>query len=267
MRQVRSGNELRLVITIPPRCLKSITVAVAYVAFLLGHDPTIKIIVASYGLDLARKHSDDCRRVMQTAWYRSIFPNTRLATRGNTAEDIKTTEGGSRKAVSIGSAVTGHGADVIIIDDLLKAGDAQSEAELLRAQDFIEGTLLPRFDNPPQGRVIMVAQRLHEMDPPGYLIDQGTYKHLNLPAIAEEGAPLWLLKHALTQIPVSLKSATLLSASQFPIGCHLTQANKSKLQRVARRLSTIYRRSTITEEPHDDQLHTRLAASKVPILR
>lgn len=188
--EVRSGKELRLVITIPPRCLKSITVAVAYVAFLLGHDSTIKIIVASYGLDLARKHSDDCRRVMQTAWYRSIFPNTRLAARGNTAEDIKTTVGGSRKAVSIGSSVTGHGADVIIIDDLLKAGDAQSEAELLRAQDFIEGTLLSRFDNPSQGRVIMVAQRLHEMDPPGYLIDKGTYKHLNLPAIAEEAQTL-----------------------------------------------------------------------------
>lgn len=188
--QVRSGDNKRLVITIPPRCLKSITVAVAYVAFLLGHDPTTKIIVASYGLDLACKHSDDCRRVMSSSWYQSIFPRTRLALRGNTSEEIKTTAGGGRKAVSIGSSVTGHGADVIIIDDLLKAGDAESEAELVRAQDFIEGTLLSRFNNPSQGRVIMVAQRLHEMDPPGYLLDKGTYRHLNLPAIAEEAQVL-----------------------------------------------------------------------------
>ena len=184
--QVRHGENKRLVVTIPPRCLKSITVAVAYVAYLLGHDPTTKIIVASYGLDLARKHSEDCRRVMSAPWYREMFPTTRLAAKGNTSEEIRTTAGGGRKAVSNGSAVTGHGADVIIIDDLLKASDAQSEAELTKAQEFIEGTLLSRFDNPAEGRVIMVAQRLHEMDPPGYLLDKGTYRHLNLPAIAEE---------------------------------------------------------------------------------
>ncbi len=183
---VRTGENLRLVINIPPRCLKSVTVAVAYVAFLLGHDPGAKIIVASYGLDLARKHSEGFRRVMASRWYREMFPRTRLAKKGNTSEEIRTTMGGSRKAVSIGSSVTGHGADYIIIDDLLKAGDANSEAELIRAQEFIEGTLLSRFDNPAAGRVVMIAQRLHEMDPPGYLLDKGTYRHLNLPAIAEE---------------------------------------------------------------------------------
>ena len=184
--EMKRGANKRLVITIPPRCLKSVTVAVAYVSYLLGHNPSTKIIVASYGLDLARKHSEDCRRVMSSSWYQEMFPVTRLAAKGNTVEEIRTTAGGSRKAVSIGSAVTGHGADVIIIDDLLKASDAQSEAELIRAQEFIEGTLLSRFDNPSEGRVIMIAQRLHEMDPPGYLLDKGTYRHLNLPAIAED---------------------------------------------------------------------------------
>ncbi len=183
---VRTGENKRLIINIPPRCLKSVTVAVAYAAYLLGHNPCAKIIVASYGLDLARKHSADCRKVMETTWYRAMFPATRLAQRGNTSEEIRTTKGGSRKAVSIGSSVTGHGADYIIIDDLLKAGDASSEAELLKAQEFIEGTLLSRFDRPSDGRVVMIAQRLHEMDPPGYLLSKGTYRHINLPAIAEE---------------------------------------------------------------------------------
>ncbi|MEQ3708992.1 MAG: phage terminase large subunit [Tateyamaria sp.] len=183
---VRTGENKRLVINIPPRCLKSVTVAVAYIAYLLGHHPNAKIIVASYGLDLARKHSEDCRKVIETPWYQEMFPETRLAKKGNTSEEIKTTKGGGRKAVSIGSAVTGHGADYIIIDDLMKAGDASSEAELLKAQEFIERTLLSRFDNPSEGRVVMVAQRLHEMDPPGYLLDKETYRHLNLPAIAEE---------------------------------------------------------------------------------
>lgn len=184
--EIKRGSNKRLVITIPPRCLKSITVAVAYVAYLLGHNPSIKILVASYGLDLARKHSEDCRKVMSAPWYLEMFPKTRLATKGNTLEEIRTTMGGYRKAVSIGSAVTGHGADIIIIDDLLKANDAQSEVELVRAQEFIENTLLSRFDNPSEGSVVMVAQRLHEADPPGYLLDKGIYRHLNLPAIAED---------------------------------------------------------------------------------
>ncbi|SFQ70573.1 phage uncharacterized protein (putative large terminase), C-terminal domain-containing protein [Roseivivax halotolerans] len=186
LENVRNGENKRLIINIPPRCLKSITVAVAYVAFLLGHNPRNKIIVASYGLDLARKHGEDCRRIMASAWYQEIFPATRLAKKGNTIDEIRTTMGGSRKAVSIGSSVTGHGADYIIIDDLLKAGDAGSEAELIKAQEFIDGTLLSRFDNPAEGRVVLIAQRLHEMDPPGYLLERGTYRHLNLPAIAED---------------------------------------------------------------------------------
>ncbi|MEO0750457.1 MAG: hypothetical protein AAFY25_01510 [Pseudomonadota bacterium] len=184
--KVKRGANKRFVITISPRWLKSVAVAVAYVAYLLGHNPCTKIIVASYCLDLARKHSEDCRRVMNTDWYRETFPGTSLAAKGNSATEIKITAGGGRKAVSIGSAVTGHGADVIIIDDLLMAGDAHSETELLRAQDFIDSTLLSRFDNPSDGRLVLVAQRLHEMDPPGYLLNKGTYRHLNLPAIAEE---------------------------------------------------------------------------------
>jgi len=183
---IRSGENKRLVINVPPRHLKSITVAVAFSAFLLGHDPSCKLIVASYGLDLARKHSEDCRRIMESEWYRRIFPETRLAARGNTQDAFQTTKNGGRKAVSIGGAVTGHGCDVLIIDDLIKAADAFSETELIRAQDFIEGSLLSRFDNPAQGRVIAIQQRLHEMDPAGYLLEKGTYTHLNLPAIAEE---------------------------------------------------------------------------------
>ncbi|KIC42123.1 hypothetical protein RA27_01590 [Ruegeria sp. ANG-R] len=149
-----------LIINIPPRSLKSITMAVVYVAYLLGRSPSAKIIVVSYGPDLART--------------------------GNIPGEIRTTKGGSRKAISIGSSVTGHGADYIIVDDLLKADDAGSEAELVKAQEVIEGTLLPRFDSPCEGRVVMVAQRLHEMDPPGYLFERGTYRYLNLSAIAQD---------------------------------------------------------------------------------
>jgi len=186
LERLRAGENLRLVITVPPRHLKSITTAVAYCAFLLGHDPSCKIIVASYGGDLARKHSADCRQAMESGWYRRLFAQTRLAQRGTTQDELKTTRGGGRKAVSTGGAVTGHGADYLIIDDLLKASDAVSEAELLTAQEFIDGSLLSRFDDPANGRVVAIQQRLHEMDPVGYLLEKGSYRHLNFPAIAEQ---------------------------------------------------------------------------------
>lgn len=186
LEEVESGNNRRLVITVPPRHLKSITTAVALPAYLLGQDPSTKILVASYGLDLAKKHSEDFRRILESQWYINLFPATRIAVRGARQDEIQTTAGGGRKAVSIGGAVTGFGADYIIVDDLLKAADANSETEIERAKDFLEGTLISRFNNPKKGRVIVIQQRLHEDDPAGYLLAKGIYKHLNLPAIAEE---------------------------------------------------------------------------------
>ena len=119
-----------------------------------------------------------------------LFPGTRIAVRGARQDEIRTTRGGGRKAVSIGGAVTGFGADYLIVDDLLKAGDASSETERLRAQDYLESSLLSRFDDPRIGRIVAIQQRLHEDDPAGYLLSKGNYRHLNLPAIAEEEASI-----------------------------------------------------------------------------
>lgn len=186
LEEVRTGATRRLVITVPPRHLKSIATAVAYPAYLLGHDPSCKILVASYALDLARKHSDDFRTILESDWYRRLFPQTRINPRGTRGEEVRTTAGGVRKAVSTGGAVTGFGADYLIVDDLLKAQDAASETERERAKTYLDSSLLTRINNPDQGRIIAIQQRLHEDDPAGYLLSKGVYRHLNFPAIAEE---------------------------------------------------------------------------------
>src|SRR5260370_41914380 len=72
------GGVTRLIMTVPPRHLKSICASVALPAWILGHDPTARIICISYSLDLATRHARDCRRVMESDWYRRIFPGTRL---------------------------------------------------------------------------------------------------------------------------------------------------------------------------------------------
>lgn len=86
--EVRAGTERRLVVTVPPRHLKSVTASVAFVAWVLGHDPKAKIMVASYSQDLARHHSNQTRMIMESDWYRRDFPHTRISDRGNRALDV-----------------------------------------------------------------------------------------------------------------------------------------------------------------------------------
>lgn len=166
LEELQRGENLRLVITVPPRHLKSIATAVAFPAYLLGRDPSCKIIVASYGLDLARKHSEDFRRVLESNWYRRLFPHTRIAARGARQDEIRTVQGGGRKAVSIGGAVTGFGADYLVVDDLLKAADASSEVERERARTYLEGSLMSRFDDPRNMRVVRSSSGCTKTIPP-----------------------------------------------------------------------------------------------------
>jgi hypothetical protein len=78
---VLSGEERRLIVNLPPRSLKSITFSVALPAFLLGLDPRRRIICVSYSGELAKKLANDFRAVVESAWYRRIFPNTRIGSK------------------------------------------------------------------------------------------------------------------------------------------------------------------------------------------
>ncbi|KTE19779.1 hypothetical protein ATE67_14205 [Sphingopyxis sp. H050] len=184
LEEVHRGESKRLVVTVPPRHLKSITASVAYVAWLLGHDASMKIMVASYSQDLARQHSNDTRRIMESDWYKSDFPNTRISDRGNRALELETTRGGVRKAVSVGGSVTGFGADTVIVDDCMKAEEANSAIARENLRSWFDGTLLSRLNDKANGKIISIQQRLHEDDLPAYMLAKG-YGHLNLPAIAE----------------------------------------------------------------------------------
>ena len=114
------------------------------------------------------------------------------AVRRDTDRQLTTDQGGFRIAATLGGALTGLGADVLIIDDLMKASDANSAAEREKAQRWFDETLLSRLNDQATGRIIVIQQRLHEDDIVGYLLEKGGFVHLNLPAIAEseEAHPL-----------------------------------------------------------------------------
>ena len=185
LQRVAAGEIKRLIILVPPRSLKSICASVALPAWLLGRDPTRRIICVSYSADLAAKHARDCRAVMMAPWYQSVFPSTRLDPAKSAETEFMTTQRGFRLATSTGGTLTGRGGNIIIIDDPMKPADAHSDARRLDLQQWYSNTLLSRLDDKNTGAIVLVMQRLHIDDLAGYLMEQGGWEVLSLPAIAE----------------------------------------------------------------------------------
>jgi predicted phage terminase large subunit-like protein len=178
------GKINRLIINVPPRSLKSHAAAVAFPAYVLGHNPSAQIICASYGQDLASKHSMDCRTLMTSAWYRGLFP-TRLSPQKQSLQEFLTTQGGSRLSTSVGGVLTGRGADLIIIDDPLKPDEALSETQRNAVNDWYDHTLYSRQNSKQDCVIIIIMQRLHGDDLVGHVLEQEYWEHIRLPAIAE----------------------------------------------------------------------------------
>jgi len=177
----------RLVINLPPRTLKSTIVSIALPAWLLGRDPGCRIICASYADELANKFSRDCRTLIETAFYRRLFPATKLSPRKTTEGEFETTRMGFRLATSVGGTLTGRGGDFLIVDDPLKAIDAGSDLARRSAIDWLQNTAFSRLDNGTTGVVILAMQRLHVDDPSGTLLEKD-WPRLVIPAVAPEPA-------------------------------------------------------------------------------
>jgi predicted phage terminase large subunit-like protein len=181
-----SGEIKRLIINLPPRMLKSHAASVAFPAWLLGRDPAKQIICASYGQDLADKHARDCRTLMRSDFYRRLFPGTALSEAKQSVNEFMTTQQGFRLATSVGGAVTGRGADMIILDDIVKPEEALSETRRPATNHWFFNTLFSRLNSKEQGVIIIVMQRLHQEDLVGEVLDRGHWEVLSLPAIAVE---------------------------------------------------------------------------------
>ena len=187
LERCRTGEITNLIITMPPRYLKSICASVALPGWILGHDPTARLICASYSIELAAKHSRDCRVVMESDWYRRIFPRTRIATGKNSELEFETSERGFRLTASVGGTLTGRGGNYLIIDDSLKPADAYSEPQREKVNQWMDQTVVTRMDDKRSGVKIIIQQRLHAHDLVGHLLDKksGNWSHLDLPAIAD----------------------------------------------------------------------------------
>jgi predicted phage terminase large subunit-like protein len=159
----------RLIVNLPPRHLKTFASSICLPAFILGRHPSAKIMIITYGENLAVQIADGIRGILRAAWYRAAF-KTRISPGHARVSDFATTAGGGVYAVPIAGQLTGYGADYIIIDDPLEIKDAENIARMEFVNDRFDTVIRNRLNSPSRGVIMIIAHRLHENDLCGHVL-------------------------------------------------------------------------------------------------
>jgi hypothetical protein len=181
LKRCATGETRRLIINMPPRSLKSICTSVAFPAWLLGTQPDRKIMCIAGHRGLAEDQHDLARRLMTHERYRALFPHVRL---DESSGRVTTPHGGCRLALTPSAAITGRGADVVIIDDPQSPSDADDAGAARDVRSWYDRNIYPRLNDKKKGVVIVVMQRLAHDDLTAHLVEQGGWEVLSMPAIA-----------------------------------------------------------------------------------
>ena len=190
---VERGEIDRLMIFMPPRHGKSELATKRFPAYALGRNPRRQVIQASYNSDLATDFGRQVRNIVNTQRYQNVF-DTNLAGDSKAANRWNTSGGGAYVAAGVGTAVTGRGADIFIIDDPLKdREEADSETRRETIWNWYTSTAYTRLMK--GGAIILIQTRWHEDDLAGRLLEAEAkggdkWDKLILPAVGDNGA-LW----------------------------------------------------------------------------
>src|SRR5699024_344588 len=195
--EVVQGKIKRLIINMPPRAGKTLLISQMFPAWSMGLNPRAQFILTSYSKTLASHNTYAIREIIRSGMYQHLFGANGATVRDDSsARDMfRTTAGGQMYAVSTGGTITGSGAGsmtdhagssgAIIIDDPAKPDAAQSDTERRNVIEWYQQTLQSRV-NHPDTPIILVSQRLHENDLPGWLLSGGTgenWELVKVPAI------------------------------------------------------------------------------------
>ena len=209
---VERGEIKRLAIFMPPRHGKSILTSEFFPAWYLGRNPKKFIICSTYGLELADDFGRKVRKQLQDPHYQDIFPDVGLATDSSSMRRFNTSKGGVYYAVGAGSAITGRGAHLLLIDDPIKGReDADSEAMRSNLLDWYRSTAYTRLM--PGGSVVLIQTRWHEDDLAGWVLKETEHEGwevIEFPAVLDkraakllkkkEGDALWDEAYPLTRL-------------------------------------------------------------------
>ena len=188
------GKIKRLIINMPPRHTKSEFASFLLPAWMIGRRPKLKIIQSTHTTELAVRFGRKAKTLMDMPEYKEIFP-TRLREDSQAAGKWETEQGGEYYAAGVGSAITGRGADLLIIDDPHSEQDAMNIDALERAYDWY--TSGPRQRLQPGGAIVLVMTRWNTKDLTGSLLratgdmKADKWEVIEFPAILPSGKPVW----------------------------------------------------------------------------
>jgi predicted phage terminase large subunit-like protein len=192
LQAVVEGDIKRLIINIPPRHMKSISVAVALPAWAWTIQPEKRFLFASYAASLSVRDSVKCRRLIISPWYQNHFgAGFNLTGDQNQKQRFENDKTGQRIATSVDGALTGEGGDIIVIDDPHNVREAESSAVREGVLEWWDQAMQTRLNDPKTGAFIIIMQRVHESDLTGHILanEHEEWDHLCLPARYEIGHP------------------------------------------------------------------------------
>jgi len=191
LQAVTDGEIRRLIINIPPRMGKSSITSCAFPAWVWAQShrsptsgPGVQFLHASYAQQLSLRDSVKCRRLIESPWYRELWGDRfKLTSDQNTKGRFDNDQNGSRLSTSVGSALTGEGGSIIVVDDPNAAQEAFSEATIASTIEWWDSALSTRLNDPKTGAFVVIQQRLSEEDLTGHIMskNEGEWTHLCLP--------------------------------------------------------------------------------------
>ena len=192
--QIASGKIKRLIINMPPRHTKSEFASYLLPSWMVGRRPDLKIIQTTHTTELAIRFGRKAKTLMDSPEYKQVF-KTRLREDSQAAGKWETEQGGEYYAAGVGSAITGRGADLLIIDDPHSEQDAMNVTALERAYEWY--TSGPRQRLQPGGAIVVVMTRWNMKDLTGMLLKSqkelksDKWEIIEFPAILPSNKPVW----------------------------------------------------------------------------
>ena len=193
--RIANGTLKRLIINMPPRHTKSEFASYLLPAYIMGRDPKTKIIEATHTAELAVRFGRKVRDLMASETYQEVFPAVDLKVDSKAAGRWDTNLGGEYFACGVGGALTGRGAQLLVIDDPHSEQDAMSELALENAWEWFQGG--PRTRLQPGGAIVIVMTRWGTKDLTGRLLraqssrNADQWEVIEFPAILPSNTPLW----------------------------------------------------------------------------
>ena len=196
--KVARGDLKRLIINMPPRHTKSEFASYLLPSWFLGQYPEKKVIQTAHTAELAVGFGRKVRNLVDSKEYQDIFPGAALQVDSKAAGRWNTSKGGEYFAIGVGGAVTGKGADLLIIDDPHSEQEGQSLDPSVFDRTYEWYTSGPRQRLQPGGAIVIVMTRWHKRDLTGQILKSSVQRKgadewevIELPAILPSGNPLW----------------------------------------------------------------------------